>query len=79
LLLNDLFAMAILDLISRVHLASFVVELLKWLKYSTIVYEYRSGKMNYSSCHRRNTAKSFLQIQITTDVEALPPVGAKKR
>ena len=34
-LLNAGFAMAILDLISRVHLASFVIMLYKQLKYST--------------------------------------------
>jgi len=34
-LLNAAFAMAILDLISRVHLSSFVNKLPKYLKHST--------------------------------------------
>jgi len=36
ILLNTAFAMAILDLISRVHLASFVITIPKQLKYSTL-------------------------------------------
>jgi hypothetical protein len=33
--MNAAFGMAVLDLISRLHLASFVIVLPKWLNYST--------------------------------------------
>jgi hypothetical protein len=47
-LLNGAFAMAILDLISRVHLASFVIMLPKYLKYFT-----------FSSCFYAPLAHTF--------------------